>query len=117
MGFDVSIFRLTMSLVKFILICFRIDLFRESGIYEELIQRVLNPRNTPVFDKRVTTFTNEYENITITQINGLFLLLLISIIFLFILLFFENLLNFILGFVLFKLIYVLVIEDLVYCYS
>ena len=83
-----------MSNVIINLFDFRIDLFRESGIYGELIRRVLNPKNTPIYDKRVTTFTNDIENITITQINGLFFILLISIICSFVLLILEYFLNF-----------------------
>ena len=86
-----------MSKVTFYIFDFRIDLFRESGIYDEVVRRVLNPKNTPVFDKRLTTFTNDIENITITQMKELFFLLSIPFIFSFVLLFFEYFLYFILS--------------------
>ena len=78
-----------MSKVTFNLFDFRIDMFHESGIYDEVVRRVFNPKNTPVFDKRLTTFTNDFENITITQMKALFFILFISFIFSFVLFLLE----------------------------
>ena len=57
----------------------RIDLFRESGIFDEQLKRALNPENVPDYDLKIITFTNDINAILLDQIKDLYLLYLLFV--------------------------------------
>ena len=50
-------------------------MMRESGIYAELQRIVLNPDSIPEYDLKITTFSNDSDDIDINQLLAHFYLL------------------------------------------
>ena len=52
-------------------------MLRESGIFDELCRRTLNPKKDPDYDLKIIQFTNDIDEILIDEIKDLYLLYLL----------------------------------------